>query len=248
MTMSLKSLLVLLAVLGSYPTGLSLCSDLHQAAVNADISVLNQILARDPVLVSTRDAGGDTALHLACAKGHIEIVKQLLSMKADVNARNIKLETPLHSAIRFEDDNTALAELLVAKGATINAKDIEGETPLHRAASLALPNLATLLVEKGADVNARRSGQWGWTPLFAAVVTAVNPNSTETQRITASEIVRFLVSNGADVRAKCGKYKEDAYDYITIPADGGERKDSTDLAGYLSGFISGCTPDDYTEK
>jgi len=246
--MSLKSLLVLLAVLGLYPSGLSLCSDVHQAAENADISVLNQILARDPALVNARDAGGNTALHLACAKGHIKIVKQLLSMKADVNVRNARQETPLHSAIRFEADNTALVELLIANGAMINAKDIEGEMSLHRAASLALPNSVALLVEKGADVNGRRAGQWGWTPLFAAVVTAVNPNSTETQRITASEIVRLLVGNGADVRAKCGKYKEDAYDYITIPADGGERKDSTDLARYLSGFISGCTPDEYTEK
>jgi hypothetical protein len=242
--MRLKSLFVLLAVLGFYPSGLSLCSDVHQAAENADISVLNQILARDPALVNARDAGGNTALHLACAKGRTEVVKYLLSLKADVNARNARQETALHSAIRFEADNTALVELLIANGAMINAKDIEGETPLHRAASLALPNSVALLVEKGADVNARRAGQWGWTPLFAAVVTTVSPNSTETQRIKASEIVRFLVGNGADVRAKCGKYKEDAYDYITIPGDGGERKDSTDLAGYLSGFICGCTPDE----
>lgn len=48
--------------------------------------------------VNATNMGDDTALHLAAAHGHREVVHRLLGKKADVNAVNEHGCTPLHYA------------------------------------------------------------------------------------------------------------------------------------------------------
>ena len=102
---------------------------------------------------------GMTPLHAAARKGLKEVVELLIANGADVNAKDVLGQTPLHFA-----DTKEIAELLVAAGADVSAKeDTRGRTPLHHAAT---KEVAELLIAAGADVNAKANN--GKTPLDGA--------------------------------------------------------------------------------
>ncbi len=42
---------------------------------------------------------GKTALHAACASGSVKVVRELLQRGANVNARDVQQQTPVHAAI-----------------------------------------------------------------------------------------------------------------------------------------------------
>ncbi len=67
----------------------------------------------------------------------------------------------LHWAVRYNDADKARE---LATGRTLEARDELGRTPLHIAAMFGLEEMVALLLERGADVNAR--DQWGVTPLY----------------------------------------------------------------------------------
>ena len=76
----------------------------------------------------------------------------------------------------------------------MNIKDSLGRTPLHYAAFTGTVEIAKLLVEKGANINAvDKSKQW--TPLFFAYF------------MGRAEMAEYLLENGADdtVKDKSGK-------------------------------------------
>ncbi len=68
--------------------------------------------------------------------------------------------TPLHWAVRYGEVENA-RELAVARN--LEARDELGRTPLHIAAMFGVDDMVALLIDRGADVNAR--DQWGTTPL-----------------------------------------------------------------------------------
>ena len=53
-----------------------------------------------------KDFGGNTALHMSCANGHLNIVKYLIEdLKCDINCKNNSNNTPLHwAAINGQKD------------------------------------------------------------------------------------------------------------------------------------------------
>ncbi|KAG6550999.1 hypothetical protein Mapa_007232 [Marchantia paleacea] len=84
----------------------------------------------------------NTALHCACSKGHVGVVKELLDepymAELDLNSRNGDGDTPLHMAITraLETMNLDVVDLLCAKGKQkkllMNKKNKEGKTPYER--------------------------------------------------------------------------------------------------------------------
>ena len=83
----------------------------------------------------------ETPLHLACSYGKPAIGRVLLIHGANVNAVNIRRQTPLHMLsfgpyVKDESPSKSpsrLVGILVDSGADANARDNDNETPLHTA-------------------------------------------------------------------------------------------------------------------
>ncbi len=56
-----------------------------------------------PEDVNIKDVRGNTPLYYACARGHTEVAKILIRIKADVNCRNEGGNTPLHAACKLNN-------------------------------------------------------------------------------------------------------------------------------------------------
>jgi ankyrin repeat protein len=109
-------------------------------------------------------------------------VRELLAKGANPNVPDDDLRTPLHQAVL--GNSVGLVGLLLEAGAVVDAKDAHGFTPLHFAAQEFLPEIARILVGKGADVNA--CDEDGNSVLWRAVFSSAGRD----------EIARFLVENG----------------------------------------------------
>ena len=103
--------------------------------------------------IEAKDNDGNTPLHSASIREHLEVVKLLLEKGADVNAKSNAGQTPLHSASM--DEYTEVMKLLLERGSDVNAKDHDGRTPLHEASRHGHPEAMKLFLEKGVDVNAK---------------------------------------------------------------------------------------------
>lgn len=145
--------------------------------------------------VNAKDAEGLTALHQAARRGYTAVVKELIDAKANVNAMS-PYGTPLIMAVRF-DEAGAVSQLLAAK-ADVYAATPEGWTALHEAAKTGYSPVAKLLIEAGADVNAK--DKQGRSALKVALeyekVFANKPNYGN--RRNYAEIVKQLIAAGAD--------------------------------------------------
>jgi ankyrin repeat protein len=123
----------------------------------------------------------------------------------------------IHEAVK-RGDLAAVREILAARPDGIGAVDERGYTPLHVAAREGRLQIASFLIEKGADIEAKNPT--GFTPLFLAVLgkrpdavrlcleKGADPNGETrfqtTPLFTAAEsgdpeIVRLLIEKGAEV-------------------------------------------------
>ncbi|XP_072242071.1 protein phosphatase 1 regulatory subunit 12A isoform X2 [Leuresthes tenuis] len=101
-----------------------------------------------------------TALHVAAAKGYIEVLKVLLQCGVDVDSRDTDGWTPLHAAAHWgqEEVCTLLADNMCDMGAV----NIVGQTPLD----VADENLVDTLEELQKKQNALRSEKEKQTPVI----------------------------------------------------------------------------------
>ncbi|XP_039989617.1 protein phosphatase 1 regulatory subunit 12A isoform X3 [Xiphias gladius] len=101
-----------------------------------------------------------TALHVAAAKGYIEVLKVLLQCGVDVDSRDTDSWTPLHAAAHWgqEEVCTLLADNMCDMGAINNV----GQTPLD----VADENLVDTLEELQKKQNALRSEKEKQTPVI----------------------------------------------------------------------------------
>lgn len=133
--------------------------------------------------------GVQTLLHRALtAKVSPAVVAMLLGKGANANVKLRGGSTLLHWAVEHADP--AVVAVLIDNGAAIDAKNTEERlTPLHlAAASDEHIDTATLLLERGANIEARDSR--GRTPLHLAI------------EKSSHAIVALLLDKGADVWAR----------------------------------------------
>jgi Ankyrin repeats (3 copies) len=133
----------------------ALATPLEEAAAADHPDLVDFLLSKGADLHIQCVSGGPT--RIAALLGHVDVVRILIEKGADPNGKDSSGETPLHSAVRFEDPNvSAMVKLLLSKGANILSKDDRNDrTPLHIAAEESPLETIQLLISKGADVNAR---------------------------------------------------------------------------------------------
>ncbi|GKB21267.1 integrin-linked protein kinase 1-like protein isoform X2 [Tanacetum coccineum] len=72
----------------SLPGNLDSTMQLLFVACKGDVAGVKEVLDEDGVDVNSIDLDGRTALHIAASEGHVEVVKFLLSRKANIDARD----------------------------------------------------------------------------------------------------------------------------------------------------------------
>lgn len=123
------------------------------SCLNNDVKLLQLLLAAKPDLNRLTRFGG-VGLTPACEKGHLEIVKILLT-KTDINVNHTNFVgwTPLLEAIVLNDGGPtqqAIVELLLKHGALPHLTDKYGKTPLELAREKGYEEIARLLIAAGA--------------------------------------------------------------------------------------------------
>jgi truncated hemoglobin YjbI len=146
---------------------------LHGAAAAGSFATVELLLrlGADP---NSTDTGGHTPLYSVANEckmpGAASVVRVLVEAGARVDACDgVKHCTALHMAARR--GNREVAEALLDFGAGIEVRDSVGETPLRRAVNCDKPDVATLLLERSADMHSK--GSKGLTPFLAARSTAM---------------------------------------------------------------------------
>ena len=99
------------------------------------------------------NAFGETALMQAAAKGRNDLCEYLSSV-ADVNATTDAGATALMKAVEKGDDFLPVVKTLLLAGAEVGMCNRWGTTALHIAAYAGFEQIARLLCEYGADVDA----------------------------------------------------------------------------------------------
>ncbi len=157
--------------------------DFFQAVNRNDGRTVQQLLERgfDP---NSRDPNGQAALHLALRDESFAVAEALwASTSLDVSAVNASGESPLMmAALR---GNLAWAQRLLERGARVQK---DGWSPIHYAATGPEPRLVSLLLDKGASIDAESPNRS--TPLMMA------------SRYGAEASVDLLLARGADARRR----------------------------------------------
>ena len=131
---------------------------------------LAQLLHRNGSSMEPRGHVEKTPLHSAAYYGDLEMVQVLLDYRVDVNAQDDYGFTSLSRASQgYYPNNTKAVRLLLDHGADPNIRTWKpdgGSTPLHLAVRKGKIDIARLLLEHGASVEAQ-NGQ-GRTPFDVA--------------------------------------------------------------------------------
>ena len=111
----------------------------------------------EPAVVGQAENYEATLLHYAAAvtTSDVKRIRVLVSLGANVNARDSMNLTPLHWAASV-GARADIVELLINEGAIVDARDVFEETPLHRHALRKENSIesAQKLIARGASINA----------------------------------------------------------------------------------------------
>ena len=142
---------------------------INWCAYYGDVSAIRYLLANGE---STRTLGDDLGLNAAAFHGHWRLCQFLIEQRADVNMPSPDNgETPLHAALSKSDRlaHDLVLKVLLGNGANPNCATkpnaetgsfmrdcrTKGETPLHRAAAFGTEDTIRLLLDAGAQIDAK---------------------------------------------------------------------------------------------
>ena len=139
-------------------------------------------------------------------KDHLKIFIKLLSLKCDINVRDVAGYTPLHYCCNGYGNEVTkkMAELLLNAGADINARNRFGNTPLQEVSLVLQYDFITFLLDKGADPYIKDND--GCSPAGSA---HFNPKLMDLFRSKYSKDVKTSrVENTEASKEKCGNCEE----------------------------------------
>lgn len=188
-------------------------SELNDAIKAGDTATIEALITRDPALLGGGAAGEATPLLLSIYLGKPEVTRLLLDRGAPVSfaeacalgdaerVEALLAGDPSLLLSRSTDGfpaaslsiffrHSELARRLIERGADVNAAagNAQRVAPLHAAAAVCDRETTALLLERGADPNARQ--QMDYTPLHGAASRG------------DVELAKLLLAHGADREAK----------------------------------------------
>jgi ankyrin repeat protein len=157
-----------------------------EAAKAKDAAAVKKLL-KDGLDVNAAEGDGMTALHWAALNGDAELASMLLFAGANVGAKTrLGGYTPLHLAAQI--GNAAVIAPLIAAGAPVGAATTTGATALMQASHSGSTEAVRMLVENGAEINAKELANGQTALMFAAAADRV-------------DVVKMLIARGADIAA-----------------------------------------------
>ncbi len=140
-------------------------SPLYLATAQKDYTIVVELLSKGADRNTKNGKNDWTALHLACEKGSIDIIDALLDSGANINEKTKLNSSPLFIAVINKKPD--VVTLLISRNANIELENgVNKYTALHKAAEMGLLGIVSILVESGANTNAKTKG--GNTPLDIA--------------------------------------------------------------------------------
>jgi ankyrin repeat protein len=203
--------------------------DLFEAIEASDVEGVRRILRSRPELAASRDADGVSALLRARYRLDRALVE---AVRAQLPALDVFEAAAL-------GDLDRLATLLADDPALASARSGDGFTPLHLAAYFGTPAAARLLLDRGADPDARGTGWMTGTPVHSAasaghadsvallLAAGADPDARQSGGFTALHAaahrgdlatVSALLDAGADARVTA----EDGRDALAFAEEGGD--------------------------
>jgi ankyrin repeat protein len=202
-----------------------------EAIKTGDVARVNEMLESDPTLANSKNENGVSAVLLATYYGRSEIAKALLEKGVELDIFEAAAVGLPERALEILDDRPEL----------VNEYTDDGFTPLGLAAFFCHPDVARLLMERGADVNAASKNTQRVTPLHSAVSRrqtmiaqallfhGASVNAKQQSGVTPlhqaahngqAEMVRLLLDHGADPRARM----DDGQTPLMMALETGERE------------------------
>ena len=228
---------------------------LMTAARAGRLDAVRALLAHGADVNAREETRHQTALMWAAAEGHADVVRALIEVGADLGAVSrgpasslepksgssiynsfrraaprVDVFTPLQFAVQA--GRIEAAQVLLDAGASLEQETPQGMPLLTLAIANAHYELAAMLVERGADLNADGIG---FTPLHQLVrMRTLNvgqfPHPVPTGRLTSFGLAQVLLDHGAAVDARNtqrwqdgfrGKFALDATPFL-LAAKGGD--------------------------
>ncbi|XP_026322202.1 nuclear factor NF-kappa-B p110 subunit-like isoform X2 [Hyposmocoma kahamanoa] len=174
---------------------LNLPNDLHQTILHIACAVelpsIVTLLIEKGCNPMARDAGGNTAIHLAamyqtCLEPLLEALNRN-NVEFDLNAYNQEKQTALHVAVIYSQTFSAVQ--LLAAGASVAKANFDGRTPLHLAAAYSRVDIVKAILQYDKRDLDAVDGR-GWTALQIACNIEVTGDSLA--------VIRCLLNNGAN--------------------------------------------------
>jgi len=161
--------------------------DFLDALRKGDITKVEELLEKNPLLINSVDNTGWTPLHYSVSRNRKEITLFLIQQGADVNLKDNFGRTPMHYALMR--NMKEFITLLYENGADITIKDNEGGNAIQSVVKKGDTELVSLFLKNGFDVN-KKEEFFGKTLLHMAAINGYR------------EAADLLLKNGALIDLK----------------------------------------------
>ncbi|KAG5774920.1 hypothetical protein H9Q73_011403 [Fusarium xylarioides] len=147
-----------------------LSPSLLEVAAGAGQLLIVEYLLKKGANPNEKNGTHKTPLSIASSNNRNEVVKALLTGKADINLEDHNRKIALHYAAEYNNYDIVMTLLDPSYKVNINALDSQRYSPLHCACMEGNYRIASLLLKSRANCNAR--SQRGETPLHLSVLSS----------------------------------------------------------------------------